>query len=187
MILQHKSHDVTHPSSDSQIFDSLRLKAKLFTQAHVFCGILTPTTSPLPSPLPPRFAYCVPGIPASSLYLPQATLPQDICTCCSCYLVCSSSDICMVGPSTCFKSLLSRDLLSKLCPLSYTLPALSASFFFINFITAYINILQLFVYLFLDSPPLESHTMRAKALEKKQGTKTGPSGCLHSRNSTSGH
>ena len=120
MIRQHKSHDVTHPSSDSQIFDSLRLKAKLLTQAHVFCGILTPTTTPLPSPLPPRFAYCVPGIPASSLYLPQAVLPQDICTCCSCYLVCSSSDICMVGPSTCFKSLLSRDLLSKLCPLSYT-------------------------------------------------------------------
>ena len=31
MILQYKSHDVTHPSSDSQIFDSLRLKAKLLT------------------------------------------------------------------------------------------------------------------------------------------------------------
>lgn len=31
MILKYKSHGVTHPSFDSQIFDSLRLKAKLLT------------------------------------------------------------------------------------------------------------------------------------------------------------
>lgn len=192
MTLQYKSHDVTHPRSDSQIFDSLRLKAKLLTLGpHVLWDLNSHHFSDLHSHYSSHPALLTVSQGNTSLLTVSPTSHSASGHLHLLFVLpCALPLIFVWWAPPPASSLCSQETYYLNRVPSPTLPALSASFFFINFITAYINILQLFVYLFfffLDSPPLECHTMRVKALEKKQETKTGPSWCLHSKNSTSGH
>ena len=179
MTLQYKSHDVTHPRSDSQIFDSLRLKAKLLTLGpHVLWDLNSHHFSDLHSHYPSHPTLLTVSQGNTSLLTASPTSHS------------ASGHLHLLFVLPCALPLIfawwAPPPASSLCSQetyylnrvpSPTLPALSASIFFINFITAYINILQLFVYLFffffgLSSTGTSHH--EGKGFGEKAGNKDRP-------------